>query len=230
MYCRNCGAQINDDAKFCESCGASQTPNQPTTPEPIKQPPLAAQPVAPYTKQKKKRGCLTAFLIVAILSLVFVIAVANIPDQKIDEMASNLSVEESKEQLEKGEKNKQSNTTTTKPQKYTVNIVSSKVEKSNDSYYLVIQYDYTNNDTDAESFKDAFDVYIYQNGVQCLDYELWHDESERHQERAKVQPGTTYQVRQAYRLYDTTSPVEYEIKGGALFDTETYAKGTISLK
>lgn len=25
MYCRNCGAQINDDAVFCEKCGAKQT-------------------------------------------------------------------------------------------------------------------------------------------------------------------------------------------------------------
>jgi len=25
MYCKNCGKQIPDDAKFCQNCGANQT-------------------------------------------------------------------------------------------------------------------------------------------------------------------------------------------------------------
>ena len=38
MICKNCGAQITDEAKFCPMCGASQTapaeePNEPVKPE-----------------------------------------------------------------------------------------------------------------------------------------------------------------------------------------------------
>lgn len=220
MYCRNCGEQINEDAKFCRHCGASQTAL--TSADMQLSTPSQAIQQKPKSKWKKKNnGCVTAFLI-ATLSLfsVFIILI-NLPSNGGD--SADVSVTGTEAGLH-GEKS-------TKKQKYEVSIVSSSVEESaKGDPYIVINYDFKNNGTYAESFEGAFDVNIYQNGVQCLDYELFRKESERHQERANVQPGTTYRVRQAYRLYDTDSPIEYEINGRELFGTETYAKGTINLK
>lgn len=44
MYCRNCGAQIDDNAKFCQSCGHATDVQQ--HPQPAQnQPPQYQQPV-----------------------------------------------------------------------------------------------------------------------------------------------------------------------------------------
>lgn len=32
MFCKNCGAEMNDGAKFCQNCGASQTGSAPQQP------------------------------------------------------------------------------------------------------------------------------------------------------------------------------------------------------
>lgn len=34
MYCKNCGKKLDDDAKFCPSCGTSVTEQAPPEPEP----------------------------------------------------------------------------------------------------------------------------------------------------------------------------------------------------
>lgn len=47
MFCRHCGAQISDTAKFCPSCGGSVTPKVQPAPEP--QP--AAQQSSAYQQQ-----------------------------------------------------------------------------------------------------------------------------------------------------------------------------------
>ncbi|MBO6054363.1 MAG: zinc ribbon domain-containing protein [Oscillospiraceae bacterium] len=48
MYCRNCGAQIPDDSRFCERCGtptgAVQAPQQPVYQQPQYQQPVYQQP------------------------------------------------------------------------------------------------------------------------------------------------------------------------------------------
>lgn len=59
MKCRNCGQTINDNAAFCNTCGAVQNPNQ----QPNMQP-----------KVKKRSGCLTSFLV--FVGIIAVIAMA----------------------------------------------------------------------------------------------------------------------------------------------------------
>lgn len=220
MYCRNCGEQISDDALFCGSCGANQTvltsaDMQPSTPSQATQ----HKPVSKW--KKKNNGCVTSFFVAVISLFLIFIILLNLPSNDAESSDASLSGTETGTHEEKS----------TKKQKYEVRIVSYSVEESaKGDLYVVINYDFENNDTEAESFEGAFDVSIYQNGVQCLPYELYRKESERLQERSKVKPGTTYRVRQAYRIFDTESPVDYEIRIRGLFSTEAYKNGTIKLK
>lgn len=74
MFCTNCGQKINDSDLFCPDCGhkqtetisssASQAPYTVAAGAPV----FMSQPqVQSYTAQKKKHGCLTAFIIVIII-------------------------------------------------------------------------------------------------------------------------------------------------------------------
>lgn len=76
MFCINCGQNIPDSTVFCPNCGQKQkeaaTNTAPQAPiyqapaAPIKTQPSGTQSYQP-AKPKKKRGCLTAFLIVLVL-------------------------------------------------------------------------------------------------------------------------------------------------------------------
>ena len=66
MYCRNCGAQIEDNAKFCQSCGANLAE---APAEQIEQP-------ARQTNKKTRNGARTAKLIVGIISIVLFMVIA----------------------------------------------------------------------------------------------------------------------------------------------------------
>lgn len=78
MFCTNCGQGINDGALFCPNCGQKQaeTNNSSATYPPSAQaagaPIYTTQPqvppyVPPMATQKKKHGCLTAFIIVMVI-------------------------------------------------------------------------------------------------------------------------------------------------------------------
>lgn len=59
MYCKFCGKQIDDDAKFCSGCGAA------TTTEPVRSVPAVEIP----EKKKKRRppGCLIWFFVIVLV-------------------------------------------------------------------------------------------------------------------------------------------------------------------
>lgn len=73
MYCKNCGKQIEDDAKFCPSCGASM--NGPATQPTVEKAPVSApQANSTRAKEPKKKGigCLGTIGIVLALSLLII--------------------------------------------------------------------------------------------------------------------------------------------------------------
>lgn len=70
MYCKNCGKQLSDDAKFCHSCGSSV--ETPVTEQVAPTPTETAQPVCtcqcsqtPVQEIKKKNNvcCLVGFIL-----------------------------------------------------------------------------------------------------------------------------------------------------------------------
>lgn len=65
MFCKKCGTEYSDDAKFCPNCA---TPNGETTP--------SQAPVTPmYPPKKKKKGWIIA--LVAIVLVIVIISIAN---------------------------------------------------------------------------------------------------------------------------------------------------------
>ncbi len=77
MYCWKCGAQIEEDSRFCPKCGANQKQPQQassgTDAKPPVQPQTAARPAAQQPAPKKKggfKGIVISALIVAVMYLI----------------------------------------------------------------------------------------------------------------------------------------------------------------
>lgn len=213
MYCRNCGAQINDGAKFCESCGASQFTEQTAAPDQIQEKQPTKQPKKTIKMQKKQKYSCFAVCAILLISFIvlFIIAWHQTPIKNIQTSST---------------------TAASKSQKYTVEYVTSEVRNPFDLSQLnivVITLKFTNNSEDTISFDAAFDMKVFQNGVECLPYEMVDDSQGFLQGMEDVQAGYSTTIQKAFRLKDTESPVEY-IVGGSLFDSAEYARGTINLK
>lgn len=56
MYCKHCGAQLNDNANFCPYCGQAQStsPQQPQQPQKAQQPQPQFQPAQPQFQQPQQ--------------------------------------------------------------------------------------------------------------------------------------------------------------------------------
>jgi len=76
MFCSNCGTKIESGAKFCSSCGTAVVKssiglaNQPVSP--LSQQPLKANQHQ-YSFLKKRKGCLIAVGVVALLFVILII-------------------------------------------------------------------------------------------------------------------------------------------------------------
>lgn len=85
---------------------------------------------------------------------------------------------------------------------------------------VVIEYQYTNKDSDPHDFRWTFNDTVYQNGIEC-DSMVIGCKVETDNIDSKIQTGTTINIKQAYELHDTTSPVNIVVEDSLIFnDTE----------
>ena len=63
MYCKECGKQISDQAKFCNFCGAKVTAAQPA------QPAQAAQTTAQQPAKPKKKSYIGIIIVIILIIL-----------------------------------------------------------------------------------------------------------------------------------------------------------------
>lgn len=234
MKCPYCGNESPNDTKFCANCGAQiniaqhqpilqQPPNQQYYSQQYQQPPYQQQPVV---KEKKKMGCFTIGLIVlGVLILLGIIGMAfgNSGDSEntTTKKGETTSISESESKTDKEK-------TSNKQEKgvYTLDDVelkfkSSKVvkEEYGDDYYLIVNFEYTNNSSDTKAFDDCVTIKAFQSGVELQspistygipDYDFHYSEKE-------VKPGVTLTVQEAFRLDDRKNAVSIEIHNGVYF-------------
>ena len=77
---------------------------------------------------------------------------------------------------------------------------------------LVVEYNFTNNSDEAQSFIFA-----------C-------DDIDSQQQMNEIQPGTTYALKIGYHLQDTTSPVDIEVTSLDFINEDTLLKQTVNLQ
>ena len=88
---------------------------------------------------------------------------------------------------------------------------------------LVVEYNFTNNSDEAQSFIFACQDKAFQNGIEC-------DDIDSQQQMNEIQPGTTYALKIGYHLQDTTSPVDIEVTSLDFINEDTLLKQTVNLQ
>lgn len=77
MFCEKCGAQVDNDSKFCLNCGAPVTPEAPPAAAPVAAP---AAPAAPsFFSNKKNVMILGIVAAVIIIGIIVGVVIANLP-------------------------------------------------------------------------------------------------------------------------------------------------------
>jgi hypothetical protein len=90
----------------------------------------------------------------------------------------------------------------------------------------VVTFSFTNNSSVASSFEGTFEVYAYQNGIEAEDSWYLSDEDydNNNNQYKDIKPGTTIEVKEAFTLNDTSSPLEVEVGQFFSFDTTKVTK------
>lgn len=111
--------------------------------------------------------------------------------------------------------------------RYKVEIKSCRLSKNYDGNPVaVVTYSYTNNDSEPHSFLATFEDHAYQNGVEAEQAIFPSDDDyEKNNNQSKeIKSGVTIDVMVAYKLNDTTSPVEVEVGQFFSFDDTKITK------
>ncbi len=234
MKCLHCGMDNPDNTNFCSNCGAplntysqpqqpqSQQQNQQYYAQQYQQSPYQP-PQQPFiTEGKKKMGCFTIGLIVLGIFLFAVVGMtlesSDYSERTTSQNSETTTIKESKTTKEETKKEEKD--------VYTLNRVelkfkSSKVvkEEYGDDYYLIVNFEYTNNSTVTQAFEDCVTLKAFQSGVELQtpistygipDYDFHYSEKE-------VKPGVTLTVQEAFRLDDRKNAVSVEIYDGIYF-------------
>lgn len=116
---------------------------------------------------------------------------------------------------------------------YEVDVIDFRLVKDYSADVIIIKYSFTNNSDDSKSFSLAVDDTVYQGGMSLEEtYVLLSDTNYDYQDKSKkIKSGATVEIEIAYKLEDTTTDIEVEIKDGSLFgDSDDVITKTISIQ
>ena len=86
-----------------------------------------------------------------------------------------------------------------------IKVASWKLSKDyNGKDVLVIEYEWTNTETEAANFMTTFTDTVYQNGVECSSTVIGCDDVDAQKQMNDVKPGVTYNIAVGYLLQDKT--------------------------
>lgn len=82
MFCKNCGKEISEDARFCPGCGAEQnsTPAENNAPLNVQQPPVNL--TQPQPKKKLSTGAIVGIVVAVIVVVVIAISMGSRDDNE----------------------------------------------------------------------------------------------------------------------------------------------------
>ncbi len=116
---------------------------------------------------------------------------------------------------------------------YVVDVMDFRLVKDYGADVIIIKYSFTNNSDDSESFNLAVRDTVYQGEMSLTEtYVLSSDANYDYDNKSKkVKSGATVEIEIAYKLEDTTTDIEVEIKDGSLFgDSDDVITKTFSIK
>ena len=115
---------------------------------------------------------------------------------------------------------------------YKVDILSCRLAKDYEgSPVVIVKYKFTNNDDDPASFDIAFIDSAYQDGVELNKAYFLDDSAEYDSDNQmkKIKTGASLEVESAYKLNDSETDVEVEVKRFISFDDSVVTK-TFTIK
>ena len=93
---------------------------------------------------------------------------------------------------------------------------------------IIVTYQFTNKSEKAQSFMIAISAKAFQDGIECTTaIDTGTDSSAL---MAEIKPGASIEVKEAYVLNNTTSPVEIEVKELITFTDTGMVKKTFTLE
>jgi hypothetical protein len=115
--------------------------------------------------------------------------------------------------------------------KYYIEVLSARKSKDySGKDVVIINYRYTNNSDETQSFMFAFNTQAFQNNVELENAIVINDKSYNSENALKdIKPGGNIEVQQAYILQDN-SPVTVEVGPLFSFDDDTVISKTFTLQ
>ena len=210
MFCKHCGAQIPDTAKFCTECG--QRVEMIVYPDYSQQ-----QNYQEYNEQEpvaKRRGLPWWAYALLILASVFVLSSA-LPHSRFNDAPKTTITVDNPINIDYANCN--------------ISYMYSSVERDSDPR-LFVYYRFTNNGSDDEThyFDYLVDQKAFQDGIQ-LESSLWSSNQAMEDSNTGIQPGVSITICTAFYLRNLKSDVELTMKTDSLFFSRDLATMTIHI-
>jgi hypothetical protein len=219
MYCKNCGAKIADDAKFCTECGTAVDQRGQQD---------APKPTTPPIIQKRKKPITSRFWFWAVIVIVLYLGytIYNTGSNQLKEQQSQARTEYGNQVF-----NDLMNENGTADNDIDIEISGCRVKYL--SYeikddILAVYYQFENNSKEPKSFSLTVDDNAYQDGIELhFSWVLINGESK--DADASIQPGVAIIVCKGYELRNTTSDVELTVGKWPSIDGKPSDSMTVSI-